>query len=341
MIDLHIINSYRKQNQNSLTEEDDIPKDDNMHISSRQWKEETASGFANIWDRTLAPNILTDRAGLEPTGYDDGKDDPPGQGGGLLRTQPKHSLGESNFSSPFIHFPWNDAPLMSTGEYMLVPGTEPGRLGVEFHDNGKGSFFGAFLQRRPRFSYEYRNGPQWHVASPYYDWGDSTHPAFTDSLRFFEYVHVPSHFAGARTSAGSVYRQPGKINIHTLSEEGWEALRNGRDIFPSYEEFCDYRRSRLGESRLMLLLLGLDAETGKLIDVNADNPYMALENLMRLSDVTTTQSNVFAAWITMGYFNVDETGKLGAERGLDDGTVRRHRSFYLIDRSTPVGFRLG
>jgi hypothetical protein len=83
----------------------------------------------------------------------------------------------------------------------------------------------------------------------------------------------------------------------------------------------------------------------------SDNPYTLLESYMRLSDMTTTRSNVFAVWMTIGYFKVVNTHtpdgvypdgyELGAEKGLDNGTVKRHRAFYLIDRSTPVGFRRG
>jgi hypothetical protein len=32
---------------------------------------------------------------------------------------------------------------------------------------------------------------------------------------------------------------------------------------------------------------------------------------------------------------------LGAEVGLDSGEVKRHRAFYIIDRSIPVGFQRG
>ena len=33
--------------------------------------------------------------------------------------------------------------------------------------------------------------------------------------------------------------------------------------------------------------------------------------------------------------------QLGRELGLDSGDVKRHRAFYIIDRSIPVGFRRG
>ncbi len=107
------------------------------------------------------------------------------------------------------------------------------------------------------------------------------------------------------------------------------------------------------------------------------NPYTAVENTMRLSDLVTNRSNVFAVWVTIGYFEADHfaneaalhatgskyNGKLshisndnifqavypdgyvlGVERGTNatDGTPPvRHRKFFLIDRTIPVGFRRG
>jgi hypothetical protein len=67
-------------------------------------------------------------------------------------------------------------------------------------------------------------------------------------------------------------------------------------------------------------------------------------------------------WITVGYFEVEDavvSGKtwtnmrpdekaawpdglqLGQEVGADSGEVTRHRSFFMIDRSIPVGFMPG
>jgi hypothetical protein len=45
----------------------------------------------------------------------------------------------------------------------------------------------------------------------------------------------------------------------------------------------------------------------------------------------------------MGYFEVENsvTGRLGQEIGVDTGEVKRHRAFYMIDRSIPVAFEPG
>ncbi|MDG2013307.1 MAG: hypothetical protein P8J33_07370, partial [Pirellulaceae bacterium] len=72
------------------------------------------------------------------------------------------------------------------------------------------------------------------------------------------------------------------------------------------------------------------------------------ETLRRLGAITTNRSSVFAIWITVGKFEVDESGKLlttpggdGVELGADEGKNERSRGFYLIDRSIPVGCQPG
>ncbi|MDZ7619465.1 MAG: hypothetical protein U1E05_20895, partial [Patescibacteria group bacterium] len=77
------------------------------------------------------------------------------------------------------------------------------------------------------------------------------------------------------------------------------------------------------------------------------NPYFRHQGLMRLANLTTTRSNVYAVWITVGFFeatpNATITGgyRLGRELGVETGEIKRHRAFYMIDRSIPVGFVRG
>lgn len=83
------------------------------------------------------------------------------------------------------------------------------------------------------------------------------------------------------------------------------------------------------------------------------------QSVQRLDNLVTGRSNVYGMWITMGYFEVttvpptsvnpsgvtvvdDPDGyKLGSEIGNDRGEVRRHRAFYMIDRSIPAAFEPG
>ena len=75
--------------------------------------------------------------------------------------------------------------------------------------------------------------------------------------------------------------------------------------------------------------------------------------MQRLGNLVTTRSNVYAVWITVGYFEVtpvttrpiphgDPDGyQLGQELGSDTGEIQRHRAFYIFDRTLPVGFQRG
>jgi hypothetical protein len=84
------------------------------------------------------------------------------------------------------------------------------------------------------------------------------------------------------------------------------------------------------------------------------NPYFRYQVMQKLGNTFSTNSNVFAVWITVGFFEVEDnrytTGgpivldaghpdglRLGQEIGADSGEIIRHRAFYIIDRSVPVG----
>ena len=90
---------------------------------------------------------------------------------------------------------------------------------------------------------------------------------------------------------------------------------------------------------------------GPTTDTNR-NPFFRYSQLQRLSQLATTRSNVYAVWLTLGYFEVDavlppnpavypDGYRLGPELGIDTGDVQRHRAFYLIDPSIPVAFERG
>ena len=374
MIDLHVINSLDSTNEEGVHEND-------LLFVSRQWVKSASD--SNLWDRTLPEEKLKGMAGLEDN------------------RAAFHTFGRSDYTKPLLHFPWHDAPFMNTGELMLVPASAPGRFGIEYHDNedDANSFYGIYDwlsqigrgEDKPRFSYNYEG----FTFSTYPNWTDENVAGTpSEMVRLLDFVYVPAKFfAENRRNDGTVDREPGKINLNTVTETGWEALVSGRDGFPGYEEFRDSRKLSVdapsefrpfrspsatnlvpplsapgGENALVGTPASATALDLDLIAVEAENPYLALENVMRLSDVTTTRSNVFAVWMTIGYFEVEkfETHSelqnkyglshitpemfeavypdgyvLGAEKGLKDGTVRRHRAFYLIDRSSPVSFQRG
>ena len=71
------------------------------------------------------------------------------------------------------------------------------------------------------------------------------------------------------------------------------------------------------------------------------NPQTEYLRMSRLANLTTTRSNVFAVRITVGYFEYDPSTGVGPEYGWDNGQSRRHRGFYVIDRSIPVAYEPG
>jgi hypothetical protein len=83
-----------------------------------------------------------------------------------------------------------------------------------------------------------------------------------------------------------------------------------------------------------------------------DHAHFFYNNYKTTGSNFTTHSNVFAVWITVGYFEVEPNPggfdaahpdgyRLSQEIGADYGDVRRHRGFYIIDRSIPVAFEPG
>jgi hypothetical protein len=281
--------------------------------------------------------------------------------------------------------------------------------------------------------------------------------------RAFDYLHVPSRYAGTDTylnaqqfAAGpnawnppfnkiSRYREPGKININTICDDGltWKALTNnyetqgaatgdpansdqlwqlvaqsrrgwqpnegasslvhesapmpltsanaqnwlntaatlianpfrssaGNVLVPTEP----LRQDMLGNTRAGIestLLRSRPEGNGRPLFATSNDltpgttalPPAAATNtsrnsmfhyqlLTKLGNLVTTRSNVYAVWVTVGYFEVNRVQpnaadpgfcpdgwQLGRELGADTGEIKRHRAFFLIDRTIPVGFLRG
>jgi hypothetical protein len=76
-------------------------------------------------------------------------------------------------------------------------------------------------------------------------------------------------------------------------------------------------------------------------DGRPHNPMVENYPVTRLSNLVTSNSHVYSVRIVLGYFEFDPFTGLGREYGEDEGKVKRHKAFYVIDRSVPVAFEEG
>jgi hypothetical protein len=122
---------------------------------------------------------------------------------------------------------------------------------------------------------------------------------------------------------------------------------------PNYEIDASYMRRDATVSTKPLF----QSTSTNPVDNTDRNPFFHYQELERLGNLVTTRSNVYAVWITVGYFEVKPNRittpaglpdaahpdgyELGQELGSDTGEIVRHRAFYMIDRTIPVGFQRG
>ncbi len=144
---------------------------------------------------------------------------------------------------------------------------------------------------------------------------------------------VPSQFAGAFRSGFAANIAPDPYGPLSLRGE--------------YSDFVTLFRREAMASPIPLMtddrqVTGVDLRRalGRYPDGDRQ-PFMALQRLSRLANLVSQQSNVFAVHLTVGYFEYDPAEGIGREYEDQAGGLQRSRSMFILDRSIPVGYRVG
>ncbi len=153
--------------------------------------------------------------------------------------------------------------------------------------------------------------------------------------------NFPSRFTGVFTSANTADLAPLQ-NMRMHSQPAGAGVE-GQGIEGTL------LRRKLGNNNEPLLVTRV-FDVGNAYRDTDRNAYFQYENYQKVGNLFTTRSNVYAIWITVGYFEVEDTTvseacpdglALGQELGADTGEITRSRSFFIVDRSIPVGFMPG
>ena len=174
-----------------------------------------------------------------------------------------------------------------------------------------------------------------------------------------ETVHGSAAANGYRWS----FREPGKININSITHPAvWAALLGAKteteansiagltsNLYTDYwgKIFTENQGTRprtFGASNANYIAANYPIfkmnQSTKECQSASNNVYFQTQLMQRLSNLTTTRSNVFAVWVTVGFFEY-QNGSISKEYGLDNGSRQRYRAFYMIDRTRPVGYSPG
>ena len=191
------------------------------------------------------------------------------------------------------------------------------------------------------------------------------------SPSLWDAVHVPSPFAGsyatlslgtgtAATTSGSAalaplgldnrpygqlptFREAGRVNVNTITgSTTWLAvLGTGTQIPTSSGSFTIFNTP--AKSFMDVLQKAVSTSGTTFVDSFTEanrstdnNAYFRYQTVNRVANNVTIRSNVFAVWVTVGFFDSS-----GNEYGYDTGAIQRCRGFYIYDRSIPVGFSPG
>lgn len=260
---------------------------------------------------------------------------------------------------PFDWLVHMDRPLVSPIELMQVSAFPQHHLMQKFNIGGSKFLHRSFWDNQNTLAYRFLEMADTREFLKLVKWLD----ADRNDIDYFRPIDA---FTDGSVLSG---RRPGKININTIWDiDTFRALvdRQAGSTFTDAQVdaiFTALRDSRTPDNfttdnhrpikgfgvgltpanaqypaglGIEDTLLRRDATGARIMEVPGAHPYQNLDLLCKIFNNTTTRSNCFAVWVTVGFFEVvDDTArpvKLGKELTSANGVVR-HRMFALIDRT--------
>ena len=297
---------------------------------------------------------------------------------------PDHSSRPVKFGAGTnVRFPWlafYNRPFVSAAELSLVPTTSAMELGARHttEDSASNNTTPAFYHL-PRFFETPRTNSTWESLV-----GDEDLFRFVHTPSPFVGMRrsVPTAGTNERTALQSIgwdffpiqqlseFREPGRVNVNTMpAADIWRAVQGDVILGASADgkitadpdeslvspadqarDWPDADSATAGIQpfkdgfSVLSASVGIDNFTEDYRDTDKDAVFR-MQTISRLNNSVTVRSNVYAIWVTVGYFQWQDDDNDGVEdfpKELKEVTPRnRNRGFYIFDRSIPVAYERG
>jgi len=238
-------------------------------------------------------------------------------------------------------FPWPNRPFISQAELALVPGGDATAMLSTYEPPKNKNDTTAYLLPTEKLLDA--------TIVPSRFAGTSLHVAEPSALAAIGMDKIP-------TNQLSRWREPGRVNLNTivsntncadpqLDQAVWRAVL-GQDASVAWNPFATTGPATSVRDMLTLkqapTIFRDTASTSGAGNTNGNaawkknreydfNPALTYATAIRLANVATIRSNVFAVWITLKV----------TDRSTSFAPTSYHRLFAIVDRSVPVGFQSG